>query len=41
MTEEQAAEIKKKSPRNSVEENWFAMWHILFPGNPLPASPCE
>jgi hypothetical protein len=41
MTDEQATELRKKSPNNSTEENWFAIWSILFPGDPPPASPCE
>jgi hypothetical protein len=41
MTDEQAVELQKKSPNNSAKENWFVIWHILFPGVPPPASPCE
>ncbi|KAH8894717.1 hypothetical protein GQ53DRAFT_642883, partial [Thozetella sp. PMI_491] len=29
--------LSRKS-KGSVEEQWFAMWHILFPGQPRPAS---
>lgn len=40
ITESQRQQLSKKPPTNlSQEDQWFAVWHILFPGSPRPNSP--
>ena len=41
MTKGQEKMIKKKTRSMTPEANWFAIWHVLFPHQKLPASPCE
>lgn len=41
MTTDQRNRIRKRAPGRSVEENWFALFRILFPEVPLPNSPCK
>ncbi|KAJ0109776.1 HET and ankyrin domain protein [Diaporthe amygdali] len=40
ITEAQRQQLSKKSTPNSpFEDQWFAIWNILFPGSPPPKSP--
>lgn len=40
ITESQRRQLSKRSPSaRSPEENWYAVFQILFPGEPLPSSP--
>jgi hypothetical protein len=41
MTKGQEKMIKKKTRSMTPEANWFTIWHVLFPHQKLPASPCE
>jgi len=42
ITHEQRRQISRKSnPKFSVEQQWFALWDIVFPGRPPPASPYQ
>lgn len=34
-----AALHKKSNPKQSTEDQWFAIWEIVFPGQPRPSSP--
>lgn len=39
LTTEQVKFIKRRSLGRTLEETWFAIFKILFPGSPLPTSP--
>jgi len=42
ITHEQRRQISRKSnPKQSVEQQWFALWDIVFPGRPRPDSPYQ
>ncbi|KAK8028487.1 hypothetical protein PG991_005543 [Apiospora marii] len=39
LTHQQRHDLSRKSkPHHSESEKWFAIWEILFPGQPMPAS---
>jgi hypothetical protein len=33
--------LKKRTPKKTPQECWENIYQILFPGDPLPDSPCE
>ncbi|KKY37882.1 hypothetical protein UCDDA912_g02099 [Diaporthe ampelina] len=40
ITEDQRNELKKSSPRKKpLEDQWFDVWDVIFPGRPKPQSP--
>jgi hypothetical protein len=39
MTAEQMQQIKRKQPGSTVNETWYNIYSILFPGSTQPASP--
>ncbi|KAK4153983.1 hypothetical protein C8A00DRAFT_33236 [Chaetomidium leptoderma] len=40
ITHQQQRELSRRSrPNSSERERWFAIWDIVFPGRPRPASP--
>lgn len=39
ISEEQRNELKKSSPRKkSLQEQWYEVWEVIFPGHPRPQS---
>lgn len=40
ITPEQSGQLSKRtSPKKTAEENWYDIYKIIFPGEPLPSSP--